>query len=280
MDKLITELLISIIESADNAINYAFDNLIDLCFNAEDYLTQILGLEVINFDSLKSIILSFAISLIVLKFLKKGVEMYISWTDGSADTPIHIYILYFVRSIIVILVFPLLYDIFVSVGKDFSNDIMQALNITNQEALTQNLATISGVGIFTALLGVIDLIMLILLYVQALMRGVEMFVLKISSPIFCTGLLDSNKGIFAPYIKKFFQSVFTIILQIALAKIVVLLISTGQLIMSVATLLVALRTPKFLQEFVLLSGNGSSGISNIIHTTSKIIELKGQISKK
>ena len=50
--------------------------------------------------------------------------------------------------------------------------------------------------------------------------------------------------------------------------------------MSVATLLVALRTPKFLQEFVLLSGNGSSGISNIIHTTSKIIELKGQISKK
>ena len=206
--------------------------------------------------------------------------MYISWTDGSADTPIHIYILYFVRSIIVILVFPLLYDIFVSVGKDFSNDIMQALNITNQEALTQNLATISGVGIFTALLGVIDLIMLILLYVQALMRGVEMFVLKISFPIFCTGLLDSNKGIFAPYIKKFFQSVFTIILQIALAKIVVLLISTGQLIMSVATLLVALRTPKFLQEFVLLSGNGSSGISNIIHTTSKIIELKGQISKK
>ena len=280
MDKLITELLISIIESADNAINYAFDNLIDLCFNAEDYLTQILGLEVINFDRLKSIILSFAISLIVLKFLKKGVEMYISWTDGSADTPIHIYILYFVRSIIVILVFPLLYDIFVSVGKDFSNDIMQALNITNQEALTQNLATISGVGIFTALLGVIDLIMLILLYVQALMRGVEMFVLKISFPIFCTGLLDSNKGIFAPYIKKFFQSVFTIILQIALAKIVVLLISTGQLIMSVATLLVALRTPKFLQEFVLLSGNGSSGISNIIHTTSKIIELKGQISKK
>ena len=280
MDKLITELLISIIESADNAINYAFDKLIDLCFNAEDYLTQILGLEVINFDSLKSIILSFAISLIVLKFLKKGVEMYISWTDGSADTPIHIYILYFVRSIIVILVFPLLYDIFVSVGKDFSNDIMQALNITNQEALTQNLATISGVGIFTALLGVIDLIMLILLYVQALMRGVEMFVLKISFPIFCTGLLDSNKGIFAPYIKKFFQSVFTIILQIALAKIVVLLISTGQLIMSVATLLVALRTPKFLQEFVLLSGNGSSGISNIIHTTSKIIELKGQISKK
>ena len=280
MDKLITELLISIIESADNAINYAFDNLIDLCFNAEDYLTQILGLEVINFDSLKSIILSFAISLIVLKFLKKGVEMYISWTDGSADTPIHIYILYFARSIIAIIVFPFLYDIFVSVGKDFSNDIMQALNITNQEALTQNLATISGVGIFTALLGVIDLIMLILLYVQALMRGVEMFVLKISFPIFCTGLLDSNKGIFAPYIKKFFQSVFTIILQIALAKIVVLLISTGQLIMSVATLLVALRTPKFLQEFVLLSGNGSSGISNIIHTTSKIIELKGQISKK
>ena len=50
--------------------------------------------------------------------------------------------------------------------------------------------------------------------------------------------------------------------------------------MGIATLLVALRTPKFLQEFIILAGNGTSGISNVIHTTSKVIELKGQITKK
>ena len=86
--------------------------------------------------------------------------------------------------------------------------------------------------------------------------------------------------IFAPFIKKFFQCAFTVIIQIILAKIDILLLSSAQLIMGIAVLLVALRTPKFLQEFMLISGNGSSGISNAVLTTSKVIELKGQLTKK
>lgn len=280
MEKLITSLLISIISSADNTINYAFENMIDICFNAENYITNLLSVQVLNLSGLKQIILSFAMSLLILKFIKKGVTMYLSWTEGSSDTPIHIYVLYFVRAIALILLFPTLYDMFIYVFKDFSNQLLTSLNITMQDNLTLNLTTISSVGISTSILGVIVLVMLILLYIQMLMRGVEMFVLKTSFPIFCVGLLDSNKGIFAPFIKKFLQSAFTVIIQIILAKIVILLISSSQLIMSVAVLLVALRTPKFLQEFMILSGNGTSGISNTIHTVSKVIELKGQLTRR
>lgn len=280
MDKIITNLLVSIISSADNTINYAFDNLINICFNAEKYLTEILNIQVLDLTDLKKIIVSFAMSLIILKFIKKGVEMYLSWTEGSADTPIHIYILYFIRTIVLVIVFPFLYDIFVNIFKDFSNQILLSLNVSSQENLIKNLTTMSAVGISTAILGVIDLIMMIILYIQMLMRGVEMFVLKTSFPIFCIGLLDSNKGIFAPFIKKFFQNAFTVILQIVLAKIVILLLSSAQLIMGIVVLLVALRTPKFLQEFILLAGDGRSGISTSIHTVSKVIELKGQLMKK
>lgn len=280
MEKLITNLLIEIIRSSDNTVNYAFENLVDICFNAENYIREILGYEVLNFDSLKQVILTFAISLIILKFLKKGVEMYLAWTDGSADTPIHIFVLYFARTIALVILFPFLYDIFVNVSKDFSNQLLVSLNVSVQDSITQSLATISSMGLSTAILGVIVLVMFILLYLQMLMRGVEMFVLKTTFPVFCIGLLDSNKGIFSPFVKKFFQSAFTIILQIILAKIVILLTVSAQLIMSVAVLLVALRTPKFLQEFILVSNNGSSGISNIIHTTSKVIELKGQVLRK
>lgn len=90
--------------------------------------------------------------------------------------------------------------------------------------------------------------------------------------------MDSDKGMFLPYIKKFFQSIITVILQIGLAKLSILLIITNQYIYATAILLVALRTPKFLQEFLLITGNGSSGISSAIHTTSKTIELTKQIS--
>lgn len=280
MEKLLTNLFISIIKSADNTINYAFENLVDICFNAEKYLTEILSIQILDFTMLKSVIRNFAIALIILKFIKKGIEMYLSWTEGSSDTPIHIYLLYFIRSMVLILTFPFIYDIFVNIGTDFANQLLTSLNASYQEGLTANLASIAGVGLSTSILGVIELVMLILLYIQMLMRGVEMFILKISFPIFCTGLLDSNKGIFATFIKKFFQCAFTVIIQIILAKIDILLLSSAQLIMGIAVLLVALRTPKFLQEFMLISGNGSSGISNAVLTTSKVIELKGQLTKK
>ena len=94
MEKLLTNLFISIIKSADNTINYAFENMVKICFNAEEYLTELLSIQVLDFTMLKSVIRNFAIALIILKFIKKGVEMYLTWTEGSSDTPIHIYVFY------------------------------------------------------------------------------------------------------------------------------------------------------------------------------------------
>lgn len=90
-------------------------------------------------------------------------------------------------------------------------------------------------------------------------------------------MVDSDKGVFAPYLRKFFQSILTVIIQIMLVKIAILLIVSNQYIDSTAILLVALRTPKFLQEFMLVASTGG-GVSNAIHTTSKTIELTKQIS--
>ncbi|MCX8075238.1 MAG: DUF6102 family protein [Clostridia bacterium] len=279
MDKLLTNFIVSIISSADNGINYVFNNLLDVCFNAEENLTNIAGTQILNFDGLKAIILSFSISLIILKFLKKGFDVYILWVEGDTDTPPLTFITYFVRSLVIAISFPVLYEWMITVAKDFTNKILTTLNVSDQVGLTTNLAQVSVVSIFSAIFGIIVLIMLFLLYIQFIMRGIEMFILKLGFPLACVGLVDSDKGVFAPYVKKFFQSIVTVIVQIALAKIVILLIVSDQLINATAVLLVTLRTPKFLSEFMLISGNGSSGISNMIHTTSKSIELKKQLAK-
>ena len=91
------------------------------------------------------------------------------------------------------------------------------------------------------------------------------------------GLVDTNKGVFSPFIKKFFQSILTVIVQIALVKLAILLISTAQIIQAIAVLLVALRTPRFLSEFMLTTNNGSTGVSNITHNVSRTIELNRQV---
>ncbi len=277
MEKLLTNLIATIIGSVDNSINTVFGGLIDMCFNSENYISQILGNEVMNFDGLRTIILSFAIALIILKFLKKGFDTYIMWVEGDNDTPPITFVTYFARALVMAVSFPILYDWLITVAKDLGNQVMVALNLGEQYSLTTAIASLAIMNIFAAIVGLIIIIMLFLLYIQFIMRGVEMLVLKLGFPLACVGLVDSDKGIFAPYMKKFFQSITTVIVQIALAKLAILLIMTGQMIQAVAVLLVALRTPKFLSEFMIIANSGGSGISTLAHNTSRTIELARHI---
>lgn len=277
MEKLLTNLIATIIGSVDNSVNTVFRGLIDMCFNSENYITQVLGNEVMNFDGLRTIILSFAIALIVLKFLKKGFDTYIMWVEGDNDTPPISFVTYFIRALVMAVSFPILYEWLITVAKDLGNQVMFALNLSEQYSLTTTIASLAIMNIFSAIIGLIIIIMLFLLYIQFIMRGVEMLVLKLGFPLACVGLVDSDKGMFAPYMKKFFQSITTVIVQIALSKLAILLILTGQMIQAVAVLLVALRTPKFLSEFMLIANNGGSGISTLVHNTSRTIEITKQI---
>ena len=210
MEKLLTNLIGTIIGSADTSINYVFNNLIEMCFNSERYITYILGNEVINFDSLKQIILSFAIALIVLKFLKKGFDIYISWTEGDSDMPPITFIGYFIRALVTAISFPILYEWLINVSKELATEVMIALNMSEQYTLTTSLSLLTMLNLFTAILALVALILVFLLYIQFIMRGVEMLILKLGFPLACVGLVDSNKGIFSPYLKKFFQTVFNI----------------------------------------------------------------------
>lgn len=277
MEKLIINLITAIIGNVDSSINKVFNNLIDMCFNAEQYLINILDNQIISFTNLKAVILTFAISLIVLKFLKKGFDTYILWTEGDHELPPLVFITYFARALILAITFPILYDWLIVVSKDFANDVLISLNVSSNIKIINELAEISAKNIFNALFGIVLMILMLLLYIQFIIRGVEMFVLKVGFPLACVGLIDSDKGLFAPYIKKFFQCIVTVIVQIALTKLTILLIASGQMIQATAVALVALRTPKFLSEFMLVVNNGGTGMRNVATATSKVIEVARKI---
>lgn len=82
MENILTSLLSSIVSSSNNIIRMLMNNLMDICFYAENTITQANanGIQ-ISLDSLKTVILSFSIGLIILKFLKKGFDMYVLWTE-------------------------------------------------------------------------------------------------------------------------------------------------------------------------------------------------------
>ena len=278
MESILTGLISSIIGGADNVINSAFNGLIDMCFNAENYITSNFGSTVISFSNLKALILSLSISLIVLKFLKKGFDMYILWTDGESDTPPLTYIVYFIRAIVVAICFSILYDWVIDIAKSFGTSILSAVNLGSEITLTTTIANIATGGLFTAIVALIAMILLFVLYIQFLMRSLEMFVLKLGFPLACVGLVNPDGGVFKSYSEKLIKSVLTVLVQIILCKIAIVLIFNVKLLFGIAAIIMAIKTPKFLQEFML--GGGTGGISNVIVTTSKTMELSSQIKRK
>lgn len=278
MESILTGLITSIIGGADSAINSAFNGLMDLVFNGEKHLSSNFGSEVLNFSSLQSVILSLAISLIVLKFLKKGFDMYIMWTEGESDTPPLTFIVYFVRAIVIAISYSLLYQWIIDVATSFGDSLLNAMNFAENISLTTAIANIATTGLFTAIVALIALILLFVLYIQFLMRSLEMFVLKMGFPLACVGLVNPDGGVFKSYFEKLIKSVLTVIVQIILCKIAIALILNVKMLFGISAIILAIKTPKFIQEFML--GGGSGGISNVIVTTSKTMELSSQIKRK
>ena len=278
MEGILTGLISNVIGGADTVINSAFNGLIDMCFNSENYISSNFGSTVIDFSQLKALILTLAISLIVLKFLKKGFDMYIMWTDGEADTPPLTYIVYFIRAIAMAVSFSILYDWVVQIAKSFGETMLQTMNMADNISLTTTIANIATTGLFNSIVALIGLILLFDLYIQFLMRALEMFVLKLGFPLACVGLVNPDGGVFKSYSEKLIKSILTILVQIILCKIAIVLLINVKMLFGIAAIILAIKTPKFLQEFML--GGGTGGISNVIVTTSKTMELSSQIKRK
>lgn len=278
MEKLLTDLITSLIGGVDNVINEAFNSLMDLCFNAEYTLTHNFGIEMLSFDNLKTVIFSMALSLIILKFLKKGFDIYILWTEGESDTPPLTFIIYFIRAIVTLICFSLLYDWLVQVAKDFGNQMLEAMNFTQQLPLTTTIATFASYGLFSALLAIIALILLFVLYIQFIIRGFEIFILKLGFPLACVGLVQADGGVFRSYSEKLFKSVLTVLVQIVMCKVALALVLSVQFLYAIAAIIMAIKTPRFLQDFML--GGSTGGINNVIVTASKTLELSTQVKRK
>lgn len=277
MESILTNLITSIIGSVDNSINEAFNGLMDLCFNAEYTLTHNLGISVLSFDNLKTIITSFALCLIILKFLKKGFDIYILWTEGESDTPPLTFIMYFVRTIVVLICSTILWDWVVDIMKNFGTSILQAMSFQETFTLTTTIVNLATGGMFYAIIGLVTIILFFILYIQFIMRGLEIWILKMGFPIACVGLVQADSGAFKSYFEKILKSMITVVVQIVLCKLSLLLLASKQPMYMIASIILALKTPRFLQDIMLLSGGGLSGA---INTVSKTIELSGQLKRK
>ena len=268
MEIILVLLIVAVLNGAVTFIDSMLADLVPMTLHADQYMTAAGGGSMV--DVLFEILLGFGVSLIILKFLKKGFECYVMWTDGDPDSePIQL-IIRFVQAIAVAVCFPVMYGWLAVITEKLTNQLITAIGASTNYDWQAWVNGLSSAGLVTAIFGLVFVICYFILYFQFLMRGVEIMILRIGLPLACTGLLDNDKGVFKTYLTKFFQSTVAVMVQISLCKLGVgMMMNVGinlNVFWGIACLVLAIKTPRFLSEFMVPTGGGGGMVNNIYHS--------------
>ena len=268
MEIILVLLIVAVLNGAVAFIDSMLADLVPMTLHADQYMTAAGGGSMV--DVLFEILLGFGVSLIILKFLKKGFECYVMWTDGDPDSePVQL-IIRFVQAVAVAVCFPVMYGWLADITENLTNQLITAIGASTNYDWQAWVNGLSSAGLVTAIFGLVFVICYFILYFQFLMRGVEIMILRIGLPLACTGLLDNDKGVFKTYLTKFFQSTVAVMVQISLCKLGVgMMMNVGinlNVFWGIACLVLAIKTPRFLSEFMVPTGGGGGMVNNIYHS--------------
>jgi hypothetical protein len=278
LEIILVILIVAILNGCLVFIDGMLEGIVPLALNAEHYMTNVSGTSLMA--SLSTVIFGFGVSLIILKFVKKGFDTYVLWNGSDAEEEPYFLIINFVKALAVAITFPVIYGWMVTIVTDMSSQILDAIGAGTAFTWAAWVSGISSAGIVTAIFALVFMITYFMLYFQFLMRGLEMLILRVGIPIACVGLLDNDSGIFKNYLTTFFKSMFTVIVQIALAKLGVGLMLNMHVFWGVACMILALRTPKFLAEFIMPTGGGGGhGVINNVYHSVRLVGMAKNMMK-
>lgn len=279
MEIILVLLIVAVLNGAVAFIDEMLSDLVPMTLNADQYMMAAGGGSMVSV--LFDILLGFGVSLIILKFLKKGFETYVMWTDGDPDVePTHL-VIRFIQAIAVAVCFPVLYGWLAEITQGLTDDLMTAIGASTNYDWQAWVNGISSLGLVTAIFGLIFVVCYFVLYFQFLMRGLEIMILRIGLPLACVGLLDNDKGVFKTYLNKFFQSTLAVVVQICLCKLGVgMMMNVGinmNIFWGIACIVLAIKTPRFLSEFMVPTGGGAGVINNMYHSVRLVGMAKGML---
>ncbi|WP_340397165.1 conjugal transfer protein TrbL family protein [Paenibacillus sp. FSL E2-0202] len=276
MEKIILLLIIALLNGSLVYIDSLLKDIIPIALYAEKYMTLTTGANLL--ENLYDIVFSFGVALMILKFLKKGFEIYVLWTDGDPDEEPLFLLTNFFRSMAVAICFPTIYTWLCQIVEDLSNQLLGAIGQSTNYDWQMWVNALESAGLVTAVFGLIFVVCFFILYFQFLMRGLEMFILRVGIPLACSGLLDNDKGVFRAYAQKFMQSMLAVVIQIALAKLGVGLMLQNHVFWGMACMMLAIRTPRFLSDFLITTG-GNGGVVNNVYHSIKLVGMARKLSK-
>lgn len=264
----LTSMLTEIIGSWLHELEAAFGDIIQTAF----YIEKLPGLtaNLITSDTIRHAVNTLyrtALGLVTLKLLWKGWKVYVLNRDGDAETSPNTILINSVYALGTAFAFPVLYDISIQIAIGACKSVLRMFpGINTDHHISAIIALLtpwlnSQVSLFLILLVLVFIVIFVILAIQMVFRGVEMFFYRLGVPFAVVGLVDSDGGVWKTYIHLYFQQLGTIMIQyccICLGLRLAASITVPSMIAAIAFLIGAFSTPKLLRT-VLSSGGGSGG---------------------
>lgn len=271
MIDILKEFFIAIIEEFLSGFNSFLMGMVSNMLYIETMVSDILNTRVI--EEVYTFIYFFGASLVVLKLLKKGFMIYILWRDGDADASPQDMVIGLGQAAVIMVAFPSLYKIMAEVTVWFTDGVMTRLAF-GESLEFLSISELIGMSFVNLIVVFIYLIVATIMWMQFVGRGVELLILRLGIPIACLGLIDSDGGMFKPYMQTLFKTLFTSALQIILMSFsmrCMASLSFFNMIFAIAVLMAAFKTPNLLQNFLIATSGGN--ITNKIYSSARLVQM-------
>lgn len=246
----------------DTILNFINDIILSTGIETMFFMENAIGFPDETLNSIKLIIMTFALSLLTLKLLYKLFNIYIVNTDGDSTVSPSEYLISYIKGIIIILSFTVFYEWIVLIISDFNTRILDLIIGTSGISVDKLME--AGGSIFLFLL--VYCVCFLVLYFNIFMNGVRMFFLRMAMPFACTGLVDNDNGIYMVFQKNILQTAFSFLAQIILMQVSLIPIinnTTGtgyiSMVVSIAILMYSFRLPSDLNQIFMATVSTGAG---------------------
>ncbi|MCM1159476.1 MAG: DUF6102 family protein [Bacteroidales bacterium] len=258
----------------NNAIIDYFMVVIDFntVFSCETVFENQVG---VNIEPITKVIFQYAFWLLLLKFAWKLFDTYMLGADGNEDADAMVYVINLGKAIFVSLAFGLLFNKMLGIGNTVASDILAKAKLKPLDYANAWAAIIFPASslLNEVLLGVYGCLG-IFLSIKFILNAVQLVYLRMGIAFAAAGLLDSDKGVFNPYMKKFFQILFAVVIQVMSFKLSMAALLKVSWLWAFALLAMALKAPAWLSEFIMTSQGGGGKLQQALYSFSILRSFK------
>lgn len=251
------------------AVGMVYDKvLLTFPLNIDYYMEQ----QGITFHSVRVVIYTFSIYLIVLKFVKKLFDVYALQVDGDPNADINVLVTSFFKAMVVAMSFTTIWSWLYDIVIDFGTDLIKAINIETVGQQIDSLLQLSNadidIGSPNTILLPVFMFLIGLMFLLFFKNAVEFWVVRLGVPLACCGLLDADQGLFKQYTKILLKEILTILIRVFMLHISLGVLAIGgvsvfTLLVSFSSLIVGFTTPMLLSELLIQRQQGGRFMNTV-----------------